>query len=153
MIQRIQTLFLLIAAALMGVLCFVPFASFLWEGEVFRQTVWGVQAISENASVENFGTIPMGILTLLSAVLPLVTIFLYKHRGLQMRLCIVEIVLLLGVSVYMAMYLFRSSSEITDKVVFSVVDLFPILAMFLSFLAFKRIMKDHLLVKSLDRIR
>ena len=152
MIQRIQSLYLLIVAVLMGVLCFVPFASFLREVEIFEQTVWGIRSTGETMEVV-VKTIPMGILATLSALLPLVTIFLYKKRELQMRLCIVELVLLLGMVIYMAMYLFRTGSDISDKIVFSVVDLFPVLAMILTGMAFKRIMKDQLLVKSLDRIR
>jgi hypothetical protein len=95
----------------------------------------------------------MGILAVLSALLPLVVIFLYKKRGLQMRLCVVEMILLVGLIVYLAMYLFRSGSDISDKLVFSITDLFPLLAIILTFMAFKRIMKDEMLVKSLDRIR
>ncbi|MCD8185213.1 MAG: DUF4293 domain-containing protein [Rikenellaceae bacterium] len=150
MIQRIQTLYLLATAILMGILCFAPFVSFLWEGEIFRQNVWGAWSTAGEMA---FGTIPMGILTLLSALLPVVTIFLYKRRGLQMRLCVVELILLLGVVIYLGMYLFRSSSEITDKVAFSIVDLFPVLGMILTLMASKRILKDQLLIKSLDRIR
>jgi len=153
MIQRIQTLYLFFTSVLLGILCFVPFASFLWEGEVFRQNVWGAWSTGTESSVLAFGTIPMGILTALSALLPLVIIFLYKKRGLQMRLCIAELILLLGVVIYMIMFLFRSSSQITDKVAFSIVDLFPILGMILVVMAFKKIMKDQLLIKSLDRIR
>ena len=152
MIQRIQSLYLLLAAGLMAVLCFVPFASFLHEGEVFRQTVWGISSTGETVA-KVVPTLPMGILAVLSALLPFVIIFLYKNRGLQMRLCIAEIVLLVGMVIYMAMYLFRSGSDISDRIALSVVDIFPVLAMILVFMAFKRIMKDHLLVKSLDRIR
>ena len=136
----------------MGVLCFVPFVSFLHGTEIFRQTVWGISGTGEAAAVV-VRTIPMGVLAVLSALLPLVTIFLYKNRELQMRLCIVEAVLLLGVAVYMAMYLFRSGSDISDKMALSVTDLFPLLGIVLVFMAFKRIMKDLLLVRSLDRIR
>ncbi|MDR0953895.1 MAG: DUF4293 domain-containing protein [Rikenellaceae bacterium] len=152
MIQRIQTLYLLLVAVLMAILCFVPFASFLHENEVFRQTVWGIAADGARGELI-VKTIPMGILAVLSALLPLVVIFLYKKRGLQMRLCVVEMILLVGMIVYLAMYLFRSGSDISDKLVFSVTDLFPLLAIILTFMAFKRIMKDEMLVKSLDRIR
>lgn len=152
MIQRIQTLYLLAAAILMALFCFLPFATFLYGGEVFKQTVWGINSSIEGAEVVA-RTIPMGILTVISALLPLATIFLFKRRGLQMRLCVVEIILLLGVVVYMVMYLFRSGSDITEKIAFSIVDAFPVLAMILVFVAFRKIMRDHLLIKSLDRIR
>ncbi len=152
MIQRIQSLYLLAAAALMTVMCFVPFATFLHGGELFRQTVWGIVSDGESA-VTVVNTLPMGILTALSALLPLVILFLYKKRGLQMRLCIVEVILLVGLIVYLVMFLLRSGSDLSDGIAFSVVDLFPILAIILTLMAFNRILKDQLLVKSLDRIR
>ncbi len=152
MIQRIQSLYLLIVAGLMAAMCFVPFTTFLHGGELFRQTVWGIAPDGEAAETV-VKTLPMGILTVLSALLPLVTLFLYKKRGLQMRLCMVELVLLLGVVVYLAMFLLRSGSELSDGIAFSVVDLFPVLSMILTFMAFRRIMRDEILVRSLDRIR
>ena len=152
MIQRIQTLYLLIVAGLMAAMCFVPFATFLHGGEFLRQTVWGIASDSEAAETV-IPTLPMGILTVLSALLPLVILFLYKKRGIQMRLCMVELILLLGVAAYLVMFLLRSGSELSDAIAFSVVDLFPVLAMILTFMAFRRIMRDEILVKSLDRIR
>lgn len=153
MIQRIQTLYLLVAALLTGILCFTPFATFLRENELFRQTVWGIAANGEAVGIV-VRTTPMAILTLVAAVLPIVIIFLYKKRELQMRLCVAEIVLLIGLCVYMGMYLFRSgSAAISDGMAFSPVDIFPILAILLTFIALKRIAKDESLVRSLDRIR
>jgi hypothetical protein len=153
MIQRIQTLLLLITALLTGVLCLVPFATFLREGEIFRQTVWGIDPSAGSPGMV-VKTLPMAVLTILAALLPLVTIFLYKKRELQMRLCVVEIILLLGLAVYMGMYLFRSGAgEISDRIAFSVVDLFPLIGIVLTFVALKRIMRDEILVRSLDRIR
>ena len=153
MIQRIQSLLLLIAAILTGVLCLTPFATILSEGALLKQTVWGIHTTGEVAEMI-VRTTPMGILTILATLLPLVTIFLFKRRELQMRLCVVEIVLLLGLCVYMGMYLFQSGSEaITDRLAFAPVDLFPVIAIVLMFIALKRIVRDEILVRSLDRIR
>ena len=152
MIQRIQTLYLLIVAGLMAAMCFVPFASFLHGGELFRQTVWGITPDGETVETV-VNTLPMGILTVLSTLLALVILFLYKKRELQMRLCMVELILLLGVVAYLVMFLVRSGSDLSDGIAFSVVDLFPMLSIILTFMAFRRIMRDELLVKSLDRIR
>ena len=38
----------------------------------------------------------MGVVLALACVLPFITIFLFKRRLLQIRLCVVEIVLLIG---------------------------------------------------------
>jgi hypothetical protein len=153
MIQRIQTLFLFLTALLTGVLCFHHFATFLHEGEIFRQTVWGISSTQTPEAGMVVKTIPMGILAVLATLLPIVVIFLYKKRELQVRLCVVEIVLQLGLIVYMGVYLFQDSRNISEWIVFSVVDLFPVLAIVLTFIAMKRIIRDIVLVRSLDRIR
>lgn len=152
MIQRIQSLYLLLVAILMAILCFLPFAEFLKDTEVYEQTVWGIRTVGENPEYV-LNTTPMAILTILSALLPLVTIFLYKWRLLQMRMCIVEMVLLIGLLAYMIMFLVRTGGDFSDKIVFSIVDLFPLVSLVFAFLAFRGIYKDIVLVKSLDRIR
>ncbi len=152
MIQRIQTLYLFLAAVLAGLLCFLPFVEFLKGAEVFEQTVWGIRTVGEAAEIV-VPTTPMGVLAVLCTGLPLVTIFLYKKRLLQLRMCIVEIVLLVGLSAYMILFLVRTGGEFSDRAVFSIVDLFPLLALVLTVLAFRGISKDIVLIRSLDRIR
>jgi hypothetical protein len=153
MIQRIQTLFLFLAALLTGVLCFRYFTTFLHEAEVFRQTVLGIYSTQTPDAGLIVKTTPMGILAVLATLLPVVMIFLYKKRELQARLCMVEIILQLGLLVYMGMYLLHNHRKIAEWIAFSVVDLFPLLAGVLTFLAMKRILQDIALVRSLDRIR
>ena len=152
MIQRIQTLYLFLVAVLTALLCFLPFVEFLKEGEVYEQTVWGIRSANEAAETV-VPTTPMGILAMLCTGLPLVTIFLYKKRLLQIRMCIVEIVLLVGLSAYMILFLVRTGGEFSDRAVFSIVDLFPLLGLVLTGLAIRGISKDIVLVRSLDRIR
>ncbi|MBQ5924876.1 MAG: DUF4293 domain-containing protein, partial [Alistipes sp.] len=98
MIQRIQSLYLLLAVALMSVTLFAPIATFVVDsGEVFNLT-----AFSLKSELQSQSALWMGILLSLATVLPLVTIFFFKNRMLQVRLCAVEIVLLLGCLVFMA---------------------------------------------------
>lgn len=152
MIQRIQSLYLLLTAILMGILCFLPYGEFLKGSYVYELSVWGISTTGEAGEIIA-ATTPMGILAVLSTLLPFVTIFLYKFRYLQARLCIVEIVLLLGMLIYLGMYIYRGWSTVADKFVFSVIDLFPLLGILFSYLAYKGIIRDITLVKSLDRIR
>ncbi len=152
MIQRIQTLYLFLAAVLTGLLCFLPFVEFLKDAQFYEQTVWGIRTTAEAAETV-VATTPMGILAVLCTLLPVVTIFLYKRRLLQMRLCIVQMVLLTGLLAYMVLFLVRTGGEFSQRAVFSVVDLFPLIALVLTVLAFRGISRDIVLVRSLDRIR
>lgn len=152
MIQRIQSLHLLLVAILMAILCFVPYAEFLREGELCELYAWGIKTTGENP-VMVVPTPYMGILVALSALLPLVAIFLFRKRLLQIRLCVVQMILLAGVQIYIGIYLYRAWSAVADKLVFSIVDIFPLIAIIFTWLAYRGIIRDEALVKSLDRIR
>lgn len=154
MIQRIQTLYLLVAAALMAVALFVPIATFTTaSGEIFTLEAYSLS--SANASQS---TLWMGILMTLSAALPLVTIFLFKNRMLQVRLCAVEFVLLLGSIAFMAIYFWLSGANaLADAEVLhrhiGWAAIMPIVAIALTLMAARATFKDEMLVRSLDRIR
>ena len=154
MIQRIQSLYLLIVVALMSVTLFAPIAMFtVASGEVFT-----LSAFSLASDMQSQSTIWMGILLSLATALPLVTIFLFKNRVLQVRLCAVEIVLLLGCVVFMAIYFWLSGANaLEDAIVehrhFGWSAIMPIVALVFTSLAARATFKDEILVRSLDRIR
>ncbi len=104
MIQRIQTLYLLIAAALMTVAVFSPLAVF--NVGAAEYTLSSFSLAGEGGS---FATLWLGILLAVSALLPLATLFLYKRRQLQIRLCAVELVLLIGCIVFIGIYYWLSN--------------------------------------------
>ena len=93
----------------------------------------------------------------LATLLPFITIFLFKKRTLQVRLCAVELVLLLGSLVLIGLYYWLTSRifeglEI-DHRQFGWAAPMPIVSMVLTYLASRAIFKDEVLVRSLDRIR
>lgn len=87
MIQRIQTLYLLIVAILMALTLFLPLAWFASDAGEFTLRAFGLEtAAGEVAQPTSY----LGILLVLACLLPLVVIFLYKRRLLQIRLCVAE---------------------------------------------------------------
>ena len=97
MIQRVQTLYLLLATIFTGLLLFVPLASSDISNMHADLTAWGIYV----TDMTNNGLITQvlshswfGILLTVTTLLPFATIFLYKKRKRQMLLCIVEIILL-----------------------------------------------------------
>jgi hypothetical protein len=152
MIQRIQSLYLLIATVLMGLALILPIGEFtLSSGELYT-----LSAFSLSSSVDSQSTIYMGILMVLATVLPLVTLFLFKRRMLQVRLCAVEIVLLLGCIAFEAIYYYLSGANALAEVAhrqFGWAAIMPIIALILSAMAARATFKDEVLVRSLDRIR
>lgn len=136
MIQRIQTIYLFLAALASGGLIFV-FS--LWQDEngqaVFAQDILGVF-----------------LAFLASALLSVITIFMYKNRQHQFvlgRLNMLLNLILLGVFVYWSLNL-SGEMQVSEK---GIGILIPIVSIVLLVLANRAIKKDEDLVKSVDRLR
>lgn len=152
MIQRIQTLYLLAVAAMMATALFVPLAYFAEGTQEYTLCAFALRGGDMSQS-----TVYMGIVMALAAVVPLVNIFLFKRRMLQIRLCAVEMVLLLGSLAFIAIYYYLGSRMFAQAEFhaqgFRIAAVFPLVSMVLDYLAMRAIFRDELLVKSLDRIR
>jgi len=91
------------------------------------------------------------IFGILICALNLIIIFLYRHRVLQLRLCVYNILLLIGL---MGVVLFTMYSLTNVRSVsYSLPAVFPIVSIILHYLAFRGIRKDELMVQSLSRLR
>ena len=152
MIQRIQSLYLLAVAALMAAAVFTPLAYFAAGVEEYK-----LYAFSLQGAQESYSTIYMGVIVTLAAIIPAVNIFLFKNRLLQIRLCAVELMLLVGSAIFMAIYYFLSNRMFSQLEFsahgFHIAIIFPLIALVLDYLALRAIFRDEMLVKSLDRIR
>ena len=155
MIQRIQTLYLLLAAALMSLTLFLPLAT-IWQGdhEVVVKTWFADGTVGFKAPLPLY----LGIILSIATALPLVTIFLYKKRMAQIRLCVSEIVLLIGSAAFIALYCYRMCdvlAELMQELNFTLgfAALMPVVAIIPMVLAIRGIARDEALVRSLDRIR
>ncbi len=154
MIQRIQTIYLLIATVLMAVTLFVPLAWFAGDAGEFVLYAFSLQTAAGEAVQP---TVYMGVVLALACVLPLVTIFLYKWRLLQIRLCVAELVLLLGAAVLEGVYYFLSWRVFSDLAFhtqgFKPAIALPLICMFFVYLATRAVFHDELLVRAANRIR
>lgn len=153
MIQRIQTLFLLLALILTAMLFYSPIAEIL-EGEqhllVFKCT--GLyNAENEEIIIK---TVPLIILLAVITLLYIVAIFLYKRRVLQSRICMLNILLLIGLAgllFYYLTFVLRKIDMAGSS--FKMAAVYPVICVILTYLAYRRIRKDELLVRSADTIR
>lgn len=159
MIQRSQTVFLFIAAVVMAFAVFMPLATFYGEGHEVTLTAFSVTETTNPDAplpLPEFGTIIvfLGALLAISALLPLITLFLYKKRFLQLRLCFAEIVLLVGSQGFIAYYIYNLRNSFDVMVwKFGVPSILPLVSLIFIILAMRGIIHDDKLVKSLDRIR
>jgi hypothetical protein len=143
MIQRIQTVYLLLASLISGVLIFV---FNLWKS--IEKNIFALDLIDNESYILKL--IP--VLFLISAILAFLAVFLFNNRKLQFvigRLTILVNLILLGVLINVSLTL-PGEAAVSEK---GIGMFIPILAILLLVLANKAIKKDEDLVKSVDRLR
>ena len=144
MIQRIQTVYLLIAALISGGLIFT---ASLWVNSTGTKVF--VDDLISNSSVL-IKTILFSFIA--SSLLSIITIFLFKNRQLQFVLGRVNVLInfyLLGVLIYVSLMM-PGEPVVSEK---GIGMFFPIIVVLLLVMANKAIKKDEDLVKSVDRLR
>ncbi|RIH67205.1 DUF4293 family protein [Mariniphaga sediminis] len=147
MIQRIQTIYIFLAAVLIGLLLKLNFAELAVDGNWYVFNAMGIGSGEEMI----FNGLPvMGFIGLIT-FLHLITIFLYKKRIGQIRLLSFTIILLLGLLGIMLYFLYAGFDG--AEVAFKVPMVFPLIAIILDYLAIRSIGKDEALLRSLNRIR
>ncbi|OFY38750.1 MAG: hypothetical protein A2X18_08735 [Bacteroidetes bacterium GWF2_40_14] len=77
------------------------------------------------------------------------SIFLYKIRILQIRLSILNSIILLAYQAWLLYYFFSRP----EGTVFSITAVFPVIAAILSFTAMRYIARDEAMVMSANRLR
>lgn len=154
MIQRIQTVYLIVVTILTSLMLILPLATFLGDTQQVTLTAFAISAADGSQIVS---TIYMATLICIASLLTFVTIFLFKHRWVQIRLCIVGVVLQVGLAVYFVYYIVRINSSLTvfdlHSMSLALPDVFPVVNIILTILAYRAILKDEVLIKSLNRIR
>jgi hypothetical protein len=137
MIQRIQTVYLLIVVVILGALPFVFPLFTMSDGKEFR------------FMNDSFYTVLFG----LSTTLTLISILYFKKRQHQFvlnRLTIILNLILLGLFVYRSLNLSGEAVQVSEK---GIGMFLPIVAIVFLALANRAIKKDEDLVKSADRLR
>jgi len=147
MIQRIQTLYLLVSAILISLLFIFPFAEITKDGVLYLLNLQGI--ILGSAVITN----GIAILALVGIILILhgFAILNYKKRIRQIRLIVYTIIVMMGL---FGMFFFVTHySYAGSQVSFKISHVFPIIAIILDYLAIRAIRKDEALIRSIDRIR
>ena len=150
MIQRIQTLYLLLVVILGTLLCFFSPVQFL------------APEATEYISLQAFDKWPLAVMTLAIPLLALVVIFLFKRRLLQARLNIMNVILCLGYYALVALYtafVVKGYEPIGETTLvgaewyLNVWAAIPLVNIVLTMMATRRILKDEALVRAADRLR
>ncbi len=157
MIQRIQSVWLLLSGlVLMGLFIF-PYVSYIDLVGLGKQIyVSGIYTSVNNESVKQDTFILQSIGAVFIAVMPLVLIFLFKDRKRQVKLIYLQLVLIVLFAVWM--YISANNVLATNNQYLRADNigigffLLPVSVIFLS-MAIGGIRNDEKLIKSADRLR
>lgn len=134
--QRIQTLYLAVATALLTSMFFCKFATILGPDGV-------------EISIKYIEKVPYLVLLAVALAGNVFSLFAFKIRIPQMRVATVAALILLAFQIWIVVDVVRGWNEM----VFSVTALFPLVAMVLDILAARNIMLDEAMVQSASRLR
>lgn len=151
MIQRIQSLYLFLAAVALSLIFFFPLANFSNNQDVIIFNLCGFTRFS---ILEHTPTWPLIVLNVISLLLTLTLIGLYKKRLLQIRLTRIALMLNLGfIALTYFVYGDHLAKQIKMEINYDLGSVLPLIALVFHVLAMYAINKDERLIKSIDRIR
>lgn len=142
MIQRIQTIWLLMAAA----------AAFL----TLKLSFYGGNLLNVETNTKTYQSLTAQsnvLLTILSAgvgLAALISIFLYKNRKLQLRIVLLSLLVSI---INIVLFFVESKKYVAGEGNYDLTAAFAFAVPVFLFLAMRGIRKDEKLVKSLDRLR
>ncbi len=149
MIQRIQTIWLLIASVLAVLMFFYPVEELNNEKELMIYSFQSLNLFGIAGFIKT-GYIIAG-LSVLIAFFSFTAIFLYKRRTLQMRLC--TVISLLDIFLLVLIVVFSVNKANSPVVSIGLSGILPLIIFILVLMARRAVRRDDLLVKAADRIR
>jgi hypothetical protein len=150
MLQRIQTIFLLLACSAMLIASATSLGSFTYNGDRMLVEAVGVYL---NGELYHFtwGLVGLGVI---SAILSFVSIFFFRKRKLQIRLSMFNIGFMVAFYLYLGYLLYKFTTTGNLQLVrIGAGVVMPAVAILFTALAIRKISADEALVRSLDRLR
>lgn len=138
MIQRIQSVYLLLVTIACIAYIFVPFGQIRTEAGLLE--TWSIKQVT-----------PIMVENIVVAVIAFISIFLFNNRKLQMKVVLVNILLSV---VLIGLFIFGLTQHIgVQNYVFKIGAILPVFALLFNALAYFSIKSDEKLVRSMDRLR
>ncbi len=156
MIQRVQSIYLFLVVVLMSFMLIWPYAEIaLQDGQVVMFYSYAVKKyITEENSEILIRSIPVLIMVLLTGLISFMNIFQFNRRIIQMRVCVLNSLLMIGLLLLMLYYyLVIKKSLPVETHALKLPFIIPVVSIILTLLAYRGIHQDELLVRSYDRLR
>ena len=155
MIQRIQSLYLLLTSALPVLFLKGNFLRFLIkdgsEMAMDFRGIWQLEGTEYLSLLQR--QVPLSADIALISVASLIAIFLYRNRKIQVIFANVIIFLSIVLVVLIAYYAFSAAEKFDAKIIPGIKMVIPLLILIFGFLAQRGIKHDENLVRSYDRLR
>lgn len=154
MIQRIQSVYLILTTILAGLFLTGIFFEFVsGEGSRFIVSISGIYENSTESLLMTGKIIPVLLIAVIIPMVSLITLFLFRNRKLQMRailILIILVILLIGTSAYYVLPFIRPGN---GKLIPVFRMFIPVINLFLGIMAYFAVRKDEKMVRSYDRLR
>lgn len=149
-IQRWQSLLLLIATLMMAIFCVFSFGQVQESDLTLDLYSYGIYQYPKE--VLRQGTLYVTIVAALTGLLTLICIFKYRNTRAQKRVCLLSMLLILAV--YCSQYVVLSNLTVTfSNVQLNVVACAPAVAFFAIVAAYRCIRSDERKLAAADRLR
>ncbi len=158
MIQRMQTLFILLVVIASIAIFFFPLAGIYSEQYTYKFFIYEMRNMvpGEASIFSKWTVVPLVILDILVGVLSIITIFYYKNRLMQLRLVRMSIFF----TIILVVLIFFVYANLIERNMFVSPDYlgeagiyFPLICLIFLILANRLIARDERLVRSIDRLR
>ena len=160
MIQRIQSIFLLLSSICMILFLFIP----VWlkldpaSGEMYK--VFSIYLLYQASTDSGLQYIYLpytysGGVAALTVLISWIEIFQYRNRLTQIKLGTLNSLLMTGSLVYLVYLTYNAQSEVLPNILgeYKLGLFMPAIALILNSIANRYIRKDEKLIRSVDRIR
>lgn len=147
MIQRIQTLYLLVAEVLIAIIFFSKLVSFTTtDGHEMVLKYTGVYQINQGVLEKISSTWAMVVVLAIAAAVGFFVIFLYRRRIFQIRVCFFAMILNFVLFLLIGYHIYSIATVGNSSITLSLVDVFPIMTLVLYYMAYRGIAKDEAMV-------
>ncbi len=155
-IQRWQSVMLLIAGVMMGIFSFCSLGQIQAADYTFNITALGIARegiATAPDEASGISTISLFVLSLLAFILPLIDIFCFKNMNLQKKVALVSALFAAVAGVIAAFSASNFASEFGVSVGWSTFICAPAIALIGDILAYRLIVGDQKKLRAADRLR
>lgn len=151
MIQRIQSVYLLLVTILLVATAFMPIGQFVGTDNITTHVFKPLGVTMADGTFQSTWGL-FGIL-ILSAVIACCSIFLYRNRMLQIRMTIFGTILLVGFYIAFLVFMFVLKDDLQASFHLKWALCLPVICIILNYLSFRAIYSDEVMVRAADRLR